>query len=197
MNPRMKSSMLVSLFLFNYCCYCCTIEPFGSILVCATCSIEINGMKHLHVDRRRKPRTFRDDGLLTLYNQQDAFAAELLYEANEGSYMRKSNQITLLTNAEPEKPLYYMPSKDESNIYLITTRNVLCVKLSNKSIQWVINPMQIKSVTSGQHDEIVIIYTEGSSNSEKKLCYRDPKYLKRFKEHLLSIQFRTKKNSRN
>jgi hypothetical protein len=173
-------------------------KPISGLVDFAAKTTEgISNIGTVHVDRRRKPRTFRDDGLLTLYNEQDAFAAELLYEVNEGSYMRKSNQITLLTSAEPERPLYYMPSKDESNIYLITTRNILCVKLSNKSIQWIINPKQIKSVTSGQHDEIVISYTEGSNNAEKKLNYKDPKYLKRFKELLLSIQFKTKKNSRN
>lgn len=43
--------------------------------------------------------------------------------------------------------------------------------LSNTSIQWIIKLKQIKSVTSGQYDEIMINYSERSSDEGKGLHY--------------------------
>lgn len=164
-------------------------KPISGIVDFASKTTEgISNIGTVHVERKRKPRTFRNDGLLTLYSEQDAFAADLLYEVNEGSYMRKSNQITIQSNIEPERSLYYMPNRDESSIFLITNRSVMKIKVQSKTIQWIVDAKQIKAVKTGASDEIIITYSEGSKDQEQRMYYKDADYRKRFKEHLLSVQ---------
>jgi len=164
-------------------------KPISGIVDFAAKTTEgISNIGTEHVERKRKPRTFRSDGLLIPYSEQDAFAADLMHDVNEGSYMRKSTQYTIQTNCEPERALYYMPNRDETCVFLITSRTVLKVKLSNKSIQWAADVKQIQSVRTGQNDEIVITIKEGVKDVERKIYYKDSSYRKRFKEQLLAVQ---------
>jgi len=164
-------------------------KPISGIVDFASKTTEgISNIGTVHVERKRKTRVFRNDGLLILYSEQDAFAADLMYEVNEGSYMRKSNQMTIQANMEPERSLYYMPNRDDTCVFLITSRSVLKIRIQNKTIQWMVDVKQIKAVKSGPNDEIIITYRESNKDVERKMYYKDPDYRKRFKEQLLSVQ---------
>lgn len=156
-------------------------KPLSGLVDFAAKTTEgISNIGTTHHDRKRKPRTFRNDGLLLPYDDKDAFAADILYYLNDGTYMRKSNYVTLTTMIEPERAIFHMPDDDPAYIYLLTNRAIMRVKLASKSTMWVV---EMKQIQSCQGSEEVIIKTK--DKKEYKVKYtKDKTYMMKFKTQI-------------
>jgi hypothetical protein len=147
--------------------------------------------------RVRYPRTFREDGAVTVYDYELALSQYYLYAVNDkqvgwreqqarlggGGLLNRGVDHNVTAYAEHERALGFLRNKKDTDIYLLTNLSVIKIRLANEQERWRIGLDTILELNYNEPFQVITIdYTPTTGDNQiiKKLTTDDEKAMTRF-----------------
>jgi hypothetical protein len=182
------------------------MKPIAGIIDSATKTTEgiANGLeKKENVIRKRRrvryPRTFREDGAITVYDFEEALSQYFLYAVNDARVGWREQQQRLgggglrsrgvdshvSAYAEHERALGFLRNRKETDIYLLTNLSIIKVSLNNEKERWRVGLDTIRELNYNEPFQIITLEYQNPNDSTptpitKKLTTDNEKAMTKF-----------------